>query len=96
MQVRIYSSYLFKDFLKCHKKFFTFSNNERGLKHSYFNFENEKYQSFVVQFLSHLEPIELNKGQIIFNELENVDMIIFMSGASIDLGYDINRQTKFV
>ena len=50
----------------------------------------------MVQFLSHLEPIELKKGQVIFNELENVDMIIFMSEASIDLGYDINRQTKFV
>ena len=59
-----------------------------GLKHSYFNWQNEKYQSFMVQFLSHLEPIELKKGQVIFNELENVDMIIFMSEASIDLGYD--------
>lgn len=50
----------------------------------------------MVLFLSHLEPIELKKGQIIFNELENIDMIIFMSDACIDLGYDINRQTKFV
>ena len=50
----------------------------------------------MVHFLQHLEPIEIKKGQVIFSELENVEMVLFMAQASIDLGYDINRHTKFV
>jgi hypothetical protein len=37
----------------------------------------------------------LKKGEIIFGELESVDMIIFMMEGKIDVGYEINRIQKF-
>ena len=49
---------------------------------------------FMVNFLQKLEAIQITKGEIIFGELEDIQTIQFMTGG-VDLGYDINRVTKY-
>jgi hypothetical protein len=64
--------------------------------HAYFNWENEQYQSFMVHFMQKLETIYIQKDQVILGELEDVQTVTFMAEGSVDLGYDINRVTKYV
>jgi hypothetical protein len=66
-----------------------------GLQHTYYTWHNEDYQNFMVHFLSKLETIYIEKGTIIFDEMEQVNTVFFLQDASIDLGYDINKITKF-
>ena len=47
--------------------------------------------NFMIYFLSLLVPIRLTKGQILFTELENVNMVVFTIDGSIDIGYEINK-----
>lgn len=49
---------------------------------------------FMVNLLQKLEAIQHTKGDIIFGELEDIQTIQFMTGG-VDLGYDINRVTKY-
>ena len=49
----------------------------------------------MVDFMQRLEAIHILKGEIIYAELEDVQTINFIKGG-VDLGYDINRVTKFV
>ena len=66
------------------------------MKHAYFNWENELYQSFMMNFMQKLETIYIEKNEILFEELEDIQMVLFIAQGSVDLGYDINRVTKYV
>lgn len=50
----------------------------------------------MVHLLSKLETIYIHRGKIILDEMEDVNMVIFLHNSSIDLGYDVNKTTKFV
>jgi len=82
-----------------HRKFFHFewfAKWSNTVKHAYYNWENEQYQTFMVFLLSNLEVIKVRKGQILIGEMDTVETLYFMADASIDLGYEINRSKKFV
>jgi hypothetical protein len=49
----------------------------------------------MIFFLQQLEPIRLKKGQLVFGEIDSVNMVVFLTDGSIDFGYDINRITKY-
>ena len=48
VQVRIYSTYLFRKFLKLHKSFLVFPKEYDGIDHSYYNINDDIYQKFIV------------------------------------------------
>ena len=50
------------------------------------------YMNFTMKLLRTLEPINYKRGEIIYNELDNIDIIIFFTDGNIDVGYEINRE----
>ena len=53
------------------------------------------YMNFIMKFLRTLEPINYKRGEIIYNELDNIDIIIFFTDGNIDVGYEINREIRY-
>ena len=51
IQVDIYKKCLFNSFLKNHKDFFVFPKEYDGIQHSYYNWNDDHYQRFIVNFL---------------------------------------------
>ena len=49
-----------------------------------------------MEILTHLEPRHELKGSILFEELEEVNEVIFVSRGNVDIGYEINKQKKYV
>ena len=74
---------------------FTFKKLNSKHKHAYYNEGDDLYMNFIMQFLRILEPIYYKPGEIIYNELENIDIIIFFTDGNIDVGYEINREIKY-
>ena len=61
------------------------------MQHAYFGWQHDNYMNFMIYFLQLLEPIKLNKNQVIFTELENVNMVVFTIEGGFDIGYEINK-----
>ena len=64
--------------MKKFRKFFTFKNLNSKNLHSYQTWEQSNYQKFMIFFLQRLEPLQLQKDEIIYGELQSVDMIVFL------------------
>jgi hypothetical protein len=41
--------------------------------------------------LTNLEPRHEHKGKILYEELEEMSEILFISSGSVDIGYEINK-----
>ena len=50
----------------------------------------------MIQILSNLEPRHEKRGDILYEELEEIQEIFFVQTGTIDIGYEINRQKKYV
>jgi len=45
----------------------------------------------MMEVLTNLEPRHELKGKVLFEELEEISEIIFISKGCIDIGYEINK-----
>ena len=90
VQMRIFTDFLFKDFLIKYKKFFIFQNLQSKNSHAYYNWQNQDYQNFMMFFLRILEPIQLKKGMILIKEMDSVNEAYFFMDGQIDVGYEVN------
>jgi hypothetical protein len=95
VQISIFSQFLFSRFLFQFKNLLIFKKLNSKHKHAYYHLGDELYMNFIMQFLRILEPISYKPGQIIYNELDNIDIIIFFNDGNIDVGYEINREIKY-
>ena len=50
----------------------------------------------MIELLKNLEPRREKKGSVLFEELEEITEIFFISQGTIDIGYEINKTTKYV
>ncbi len=50
----------------------------------------------IIETLRNLEPRIEMKGSILFEELDEVNEIIFVQKGTIDIGFDINKIRRFV
>lgn len=50
----------------------------------------------MISILKALEPICIDAKEIIYNELDEVNEIIFVEEGSYDIGYEINKIRKFI
>lgn len=50
----------------------------------------------MISILQNLEPRIEEAGQILYEELDEIEEIIFITEGSVDVGYDLNRNRKFV
>lgn len=61
-----------------------------------YTWDDQIYREFMISILCNLEPRREKRGAILFEELEEIAEIFFVSQGTIDIGYEINRQRKFV
>ena len=100
---------MFKSFLVKFTTFFLIENTEEAafaqqrklhlrrqdmLFKKYYDMTNPNFRNFIIGLLQNLEPYHLNKGSIIFNELDGVAEIMFVCHGSIGVGYEINKFKK--
>ena len=50
----------------------------------------------MVNLLAQLEPRCEQPGTVLFKTIEEVDEIFFIEKGSVDIGFEINRDTKFI
>ena len=50
----------------------------------------------MLEILTHLEPRFEAKGTVLFEELEEISEVIFVSKGLVDIGYEINKKKKYV
>ena len=62
----------------------------------YLTFDDQSYRIFMIKIMQHLEPRRELKGTILYDELEEISEVFFLSKGSMDIGYEINRIRKFV
>lgn len=61
-----------------------------------FTWEDQSYREFMLQILTHLWPRFEHKGTVLFEELEEISEVIFLSKGLVDIGYEINKKKKYV
>jgi len=93
IQRKIYSDFLFKEFLHSFKRYFSFPNKESIHKNAFYTWHNFDYQNFMIDVLSRLEPISFPAKHYIYNELDDVNEVIFIESGMYDIGYEINKKT---
>ena len=75
MQEKIYTGYLYNDFLKKFQTFFRLSKDQGGIFtmpglgviYSYYTWKDQSYNDFMIQTLSYLEPRQIPKREIMKN-----------------------------
>jgi len=94
IEQQIYSNFMFKNFLKNFSRYFSIENRKSPQCHSYYTWENSEYQGFMIQLLQFLEPIQFLAKQTIYNELDDVNEVIFVKTGMYDVGYEINKKVS--
>ena len=101
VQNEIYKSFLFSSFLQKFKDFFTIEKESdpdlyQGTQPEFYSWEDSDYRDFMMEFLQNLEPRLEKAGSILFEELEEINEIFFVSEGQIEIGFELNKQRKFV
>jgi hypothetical protein len=65
-------------------------------QNSFYTWSDFHYRKFMEALLNHLEPRRVEKGVIIYDELDEVNEVIFIETGMIDVGFEINRKQNFV
>ena len=92
----MYTKFLFKDFLHSYRRTFQIPNLESEHQPAFYNWQNFHYRNFMVSLLSNLEPRHEHPDTLVFDELEEVNEVIFFHKGSLDLGFEINRFKHYV
>lgn len=102
VQREIYSDYLFREFLTNFRKFFDLpmeirerKEGEPKIEHAFYKWDNEDYQSFMIQMLKSLEPRMIPESVTLFDELDEVNELLFIELGKYDIGYEVNKMRKF-
>jgi hypothetical protein len=64
-------------------------------QYSFYSFNDQIYRDFMMSVLSKLEPIQVPKKTVIFNELDETQEIYFFMKGTYEIGYSINLENKF-
>uniref|UniRef100_A0A7S3FW38 Cyclic nucleotide-binding domain-containing protein n=1 Tax=Strombidium rassoulzadegani TaxID=1082188 RepID=A0A7S3FW38_9SPIT len=102
VQRKIYSDFLFEQFIKNFKKFFDFpkenpNKNEEDIKidYAFYTWNDVQYQNFMINILKSLEPRQFGRREVIYVELDEVNEILFIEKGQYDIGYEVNKTEKF-
>jgi hypothetical protein len=96
VQIKLYSDFLFSDFLDTYKRFFSIPKKEADIKHAYYTWNDYSYRQFMIEILQKLEPRKEEKNTILLNELDEINEVIFFDNGTFEIGYEINKFTKYV
>ena len=74
------------------RQFFSCQNPDRKHKMSYYTMKDEIYKLFMLDIFHNLNPIRIHKGEKIFGELDDVDIVTFVMDGEYRIGYAINKE----
>ena len=60
-----------------------------------YTWDDEPYRFFMLGLLQNFEPRLEPKGSIIYKELEEIQEVLFQESGAIDIGFEVNRVTKY-
>lgn len=99
---QIYFKFLFSDFLKKFKYFFSVEKNLRVFNNNpvvtgkiFMTWQEQPFREYVVMLLTKLEPRFEHRRTIIYDELEDVNDLLFVHKGKVVVGYEINKQKKY-
>lgn len=92
----MYKEFLFKDFLETYKRTFCFRDYECPDQPAFYTWENPQYRNFMFDLLKCLEPRSGARNEVVFNELDEVNEVIFFMSGAVDIGFEINRHINYV
>jgi CRP-like cAMP-binding protein len=97
VKVQMFTQFLFRDFLKSYSKTFTsFPNMMNVNQCSYYTWYDQHYRKFMEALLYSMEPRREERGEILFDELDEVNEVFFIERGQIDIGFEINRKKQYV
>jgi len=62
----------------------------------FYTWEDQVYREFMLQILMNLEPRHELAGATLFEELEEINEVLFISRGQCDVGFEVNKIKKFV
>jgi hypothetical protein len=96
VQTKIYQDFLFSDFLETFKQTFAFPKRENPNLHAFYSWHDFEYKNFMIDILQALEPRCENSNEILINELDEQNEVLFFNNGTYEIGYEINRVKKYV
>ena len=91
VQREIFSDFLFAEFLTHFRVFFDLPKTDTKIEHAYYKWDNEEYQEFMIEILKSLEPRTILENILFYEELDEVNEILFIEKGEYDLGYEVNK-----
>ena len=89
------NDYLFKGFLKIFHRFFDIPQINPHEQHERFTVFDTNYKIFLRDVLQLLEPMKAEKNEMLYQELDDMQEIVFLSESDIKIGYSINNKKLF-
>ena len=69
--------------------------NDMWIRTNLFTWQDVEYQEFMIEIMTYLEPRKADRQEILFEELEDIEEVLFFSKGSVDMGYEINKKKIF-
>jgi hypothetical protein len=91
----MYVEFLWDRFIKVHHATFGNLCMPSEQKFSFYTWENEKYRKFMLDVLVALEPRIQRANSVIFDELQDINEVIFFEQGIHKIGYEFNGTRKF-
>lgn len=78
------------------RQVFIFPKTVKGQEIGVYGWDDQIYRDFMITLFQNMEPLMLQQGEILYQELQSVEEIIFMQRGQVDVGFCINRKPKMV
>ena len=92
----IYQEFMFKEFLWTYRRTFTFPNKYNENQPSFYTWNHQVYRNFMIDMLRNLEPRREAANVVIYDELDEVNEVIFINQGTYEIGFEMNRIQTFV
>ncbi len=65
------------------------------LKSKYYSWDDSQWSSYMMSIMQNLEPRQFASGETIYDDMEEVEEIIFVVSGSYTVGYKVNSTEHF-
>ena len=98
VQNTLYREFLYTNFLYQFRATFHIpkdpeeNESNEHLSEVFYSWSDQPYREFMMEVLRNLEPRLEVMGTIIFEELDDINEVIFVQKGSVDIGFEVNKK----
>ena len=92
VRTQLMRDYYFGHFLEVFKTTFIIENPQGQI----YTWKDDEYIEFMMQFLRDLDPRHELANSLIFDELDDINEVLFIQKGVVEIGYQLNKQRKYV